>query len=435
MSIMTKDKLSFLILILVFIGCRKTIVPVPESSSSVHYFQGGKADQLKAVIDTKDGGFIYCGYTIFDSSKTDGFLMKVDKDGNQEWYKTYGGADMDEFSTVIQTSDGGFLAAGRTNSIGLGQNNHLFYDYVVKVGPNGEEEWSKSFFLNPGEIKGCCESPDHNYYFTGYNSLTTTWAYILNLVKVDAAGNRIFIRNYTGITSFSPYLVQAYYHVYGLNVMFASDGGLLLSGTMSKSNKTTEIGTHVTFTMKTNANGNIVSYFYPYYSDVRSGDYYYNIGFPTVKTMNLPDGYLIGTFVDGLNDGVIRTQLMKTDFSGNRIWEKKFTGVGNALLYNMKAMDNGELLLIGASTEETLNVNFSSGFKNLKPMLTMVDKDGNVLWEQVAGSVRNATAYRSARILADGSILAAGSTMINEVGADKLLWINLDKTGKPISSK
>jgi hypothetical protein len=66
--------------------------------------------------------------------------VKLDSSGNVLWTKTIGGSDLDEARSIIQSSDGGYVVAGRTRSFGAGD-----YDfYVVKMDANGNACFSKN---------------------------------------------------------------------------------------------------------------------------------------------------------------------------------------------------------------------------------------------------------------------------------------------------
>ncbi|RLG24447.1 hypothetical protein DRN85_07670 [Methanosarcinales archaeon] len=59
---------------------------------------------------------------------------------DEEWNKTFGGTDEDCANFVQQTSDGGYIITGWTDSYGSGDNV-----WLVKTNVNGENEWSKFY--------------------------------------------------------------------------------------------------------------------------------------------------------------------------------------------------------------------------------------------------------------------------------------------------
>ncbi|MEO5906125.1 MAG: T9SS type A sorting domain-containing protein [Saprospiraceae bacterium] len=86
---------------------------------------GGSVDDIVFGIDqTTDGGFIAAGGT---SSLNDGditghhgkwdfWLLKLNDAGNLVWQQTYGGSNFDVAYSIDETTDGGYVVAGYTNS-------------------------------------------------------------------------------------------------------------------------------------------------------------------------------------------------------------------------------------------------------------------------------------------------------------------------------
>jgi hypothetical protein len=67
--------------------------------------------------------------------------VKTDSNGNKQWDKTFGGTDWDVALSVQQTSDGGYILAGKTNSYGAGLGDF----WLVKTDSNGNKQWDKTF--------------------------------------------------------------------------------------------------------------------------------------------------------------------------------------------------------------------------------------------------------------------------------------------------
>jgi photosystem II stability/assembly factor-like uncharacterized protein len=96
---------------------------------------GGPGDDIIYGVDlTHDGKYIVVGHTTSTGfGGYDGLLMKVDTDGNLEWFRTYGGYSTDYLNDVLETQDFGFLALGKRASNTLGSDDI----YLVKTDENG----------------------------------------------------------------------------------------------------------------------------------------------------------------------------------------------------------------------------------------------------------------------------------------------------------
>lgn len=114
-------------------------------------------DDFKSVIQTSDGGYALIGESssyISDEKdedsrgNTDYWIVKLDNKGNIEWNKTIGGAGNEYIDNVVQTSDGGYILAGSSDSYRSGEkseDSRGFFDYwVVKLDKNGNVQWDKT---------------------------------------------------------------------------------------------------------------------------------------------------------------------------------------------------------------------------------------------------------------------------------------------------
>lgn len=83
---------------------------------------GNYNDFLKSIIQSSDGGYLLGGYSESDISgdKTedssfslsDYWVVKLDEAGNIEWQNTIAGGHADYLNSIIQTDDGGYLLGG-----------------------------------------------------------------------------------------------------------------------------------------------------------------------------------------------------------------------------------------------------------------------------------------------------------------------------------
>jgi len=113
---------------------------------------GSDDDWAYSIQQTKDGGYIIASWTKSNDGNVSGnhggwdyWIVKLNEKGELEWQKCLGGSDDDMAYSIQQTSDGGYIVAGRTESNdGDVSGNHGGWDYwIVKLNEKGELEWQK----------------------------------------------------------------------------------------------------------------------------------------------------------------------------------------------------------------------------------------------------------------------------------------------------
>ncbi|MFH1435488.1 MAG: hypothetical protein ABIJ56_07200 [Pseudomonadota bacterium] len=99
-------------------------------------------DMIGAMLKTGDGGFIIAGST-FGKGKgqADAWIIKLDDKGEAQWEKTLGDKGMERAQGINPTKDGGYIVAGYTSSKGAGGRDV----WVVKIDKKGETEWDRTF--------------------------------------------------------------------------------------------------------------------------------------------------------------------------------------------------------------------------------------------------------------------------------------------------
>lgn len=104
-------------------------------------FGGSDYDYTKTLVQTTDGGYAVAGGTMsFGNGRWDMWLVKTDAEGNVQWNQTYGGRGEDYAYGLLQTSDGGYVLTGYTNS--YSSDSDIWF---VKTDPNGVIQWHRRY--------------------------------------------------------------------------------------------------------------------------------------------------------------------------------------------------------------------------------------------------------------------------------------------------
>jgi hypothetical protein len=101
---------------------------------------------------------------------SDAWIVRLDSDGGVVWKRTFGGSDVDYASSVAETADGGFFAAGATRS-GDGDFREASGDlsaWAARLDPDGGLLWLKVFGGDVGwEAKAVLEVHDGGFLVMG----------------------------------------------------------------------------------------------------------------------------------------------------------------------------------------------------------------------------------------------------------------------------
>ncbi len=224
-------------------------------------YGGLGGENMSAVRQTTDGGFVMVGSTSSygqGNFADDVYLLKTNAAGIVQWSRTYGGTGYDTGDDVQQTSDGGYVISGSTDSYGAG-----FIDsYLIKTNASGDTLWTRVFggpdLEEPGPVK---QTSDGGYVFTGETMSSSGGAgRDFYLVKTDAAGDTLWTKSY-GDNNFN--------YEFGRSVEETADGGYVICGVTT--GFVANPGDYDIYMVKTDAVGNAGCFQYPTVTSVTSG--------------------------------------------------------------------------------------------------------------------------------------------------------------------
>ncbi|MHC1593293.1 MAG: CARDB domain-containing protein [Methermicoccaceae archaeon] len=153
-------------------------------------------DAASDVLRNADGGYMLAGYTSsYGSGEKDGWVVKTCPNGTEQHSIAHGGSKDDVFYSAAYTADGGYMLAGYTSSYGSGEKD----GWVVKTDANGTEQWNRTFGARRDDsFRSIRQSMDGGYVLAGYT--TSDYPFIRSawLVKIDPLGNEQWSRVYGG---------------------------------------------------------------------------------------------------------------------------------------------------------------------------------------------------------------------------------------------
>jgi hypothetical protein len=149
-------------------------------------YGGAGADAANSVQQTSDGGYIFAGATSsFGASDGDVYIVKTDASGDTVWTRLIGGSGYDWGTSVQQTSDGGYVIAGVTFSYGAGGDV-----YLIRMDATGDTVWTRTHGSTDWEIgRSVQETSDGGYIIAGTTDSLGYGNEDVYLIKTDDQGH------------------------------------------------------------------------------------------------------------------------------------------------------------------------------------------------------------------------------------------------------
>ncbi len=380
---------------------------------------------------TNDGGYILGGFSnsSISGDKTenciggyDYWIVKLDSSGGIQWQNTIGGNETDIIYSIQQTTDGGFICGGNSNSDISGdktENSNGLDDYwIVKIDSSGNIQWQNTIGgSNYDNLRCIRQSNDGGYICGGSSHSGISGDKTENnvgsgdywVVKLDSIGNIQWQNSIGGNLDEELTSIQA-----------TIDGGYICGGASrsSASGDKTEnsLGQWDYWILKLDSLGNII------WQNTIGGDSLDNLN--SVQQTN-DGGYILGGFSNsGISGDKTENSyghydywLVKVDSLGNIMWQRTIGGNAYDDLFTVQqTLDSG--FLCGGYSASSISGNkteYSSG--NGDFWIVKLNFSGNIEWQNSIGGSMNDLLY-SLYQTADGNYISSGVSGSN-ISGDK----------------
>lgn len=339
-----------------------------EKNGGIEWNQnyGGSAqDFAYSIIQTSDNGYIIAGNSASDDHDVSGnnggndyWIIKLNQAGELVWEENYGGSGDDTANEIIQTSDGGYIVAGETQSDDqdVSENNGVGDFWVIKLNNNGELQWEENYGGTEREnALSIMRTPDGGYITVGWSRSgdgdvsanyggDDSW-----VVKLDSSGTLDWERNYGG--SMDDIFTD---------VQLTGEGDYLFGGSSSSSDQdvSSNFGNSDYWLVHVKIKGAL-----DWERNYGSGD----IDYSNSLIQTNDGGYLMGGYVnaDGYNvadhNGSDDFWLIKVNQDGLYEWTQNLGGIGSDRLTALLQTSDGGYMAAGTSTSDDYDVSENNG--------------------------------------------------------------------------
>ena len=287
-------------------------------------------DILACVHETSDNGYILNGWTVSSNNQyRDSLVIRTDENGVEIWNNTYGGIYRDySYSNIVETTDGGYLITGFSNSYGDFDGDL----WVLKIDGSGHEVWNNTF----GGARLDYGVDIINAHDNGYIILGNTYSYGEGesdcwIINIDDDGIEQWSKTFGGN-----------YYDSGRKILKTLDDGYIVVGTASKVIDADRDYFYLDFDIwvfKIDILGN-------FEWEATIGDRFFE-EFPTSVKLSSDSGFLISGRKDHKSNGKVDALLIKIDDNGCVEWKKIFGGSKDQVAQEVIQIETNEYIVFG----------------------------------------------------------------------------------------
>lgn len=357
-------------------------------------------DGARSVQLTADGGYIVAGFSRSlsgDVTENNGgqdiWVVKLDASGNIEWEKSIGSNGNEDAHSIQQTTDGGFVLIGTTDSDNyFGQNIGDDDILVVKLDNLGNIIWGQKYGGIGIDRGYSIEELSIGGYIIAGSIGSSLW-----VGRLDSSGllnDEITISSYFSSQAFS--------------VIETTNGDFVVTGNVRIDNGN---GTY-------NWDLSVAKFNFSLEVDWLRNFGGTNADFGRSVKQTLDGGFIVAGYTKSNDEDVSNNYgeedfwILKLNALGELDWEKNYGGTLNDLARQIQLTQDGGYVVIGSTNSDDTDVSGNPGTNVYDYWVIKLNDLGVLEWQTCLGGTSNESGY-AIQQNANGNYIVAGNSISN----------------------
>lgn len=330
---------------------------------------GNQNDFSNHIQQTSDGGYIIGGSTESSTNGdvtqtnqggTDCWVIKINATGNIEWNRVLGGTGFEEIKQIRQTADGGYIFCAITESSLSGDVNRVnrggFDNWIVKLNAAGDTTWTALLGGDQPDFANAIQQTSEGGYIVGGYSFSSQ-SFAVSDITNGLSDFWVVKLSSTGVVQWNNLVGGAgEEELYSLRQ--TSDGGYIAAGSTTSS-----------------GSGNVT----------------------------------------GSINGLFDFWIIKLNSSGTPVWNKSIGGNQEQRARSIELTADGGYIVAGRSTSSASGNITGTNRGLIDFLVAKLDAAGNIGWTKLLGGSVDETAF-SVQQTVDGGYILAGTTSSSASG-------------------
>jgi hypothetical protein len=354
-------------------------------------------DRLYAITETQDDGFVAVGSAelpMAEGNWIDTLVMKLSREGELVWSRTFGWLEHDWFEAVFPLDDGGYIVAGSYEDI----YDDLLYSMILKLDAGGTLVWRRIYAVGGqnSRVESAKQTKDGGIILLGIGYAEFVPEPDITVTKLNAGGDIVWSKAYEGYDDDFPSAIQQ-----------TEDGGYIVAASSRSYPSEERDG----WLMRLDPSGEIL--WQKRYTG-GADEWVYDVQ----QTKDL--GFILAGWTKAYGAGETDCWILKILENGDIEWQRAFGGSRLDAIHSVVQTGDDGYVVAGVTT--------SFGAGSSDGLIAKLTPLGEIEWQRTCGGL-DQDVLNDIIVTSEGGFITAGYTTSFGKGEEDAFVLYLDSKG------